>query len=311
MNLNKLTLASLVALSWCLSTALAQTPPITGKIAFVKNGDLFMRTYVTGVQQGSEQRLTFTGAVLNPRLSRDGTKLAFSFGGKNPGPGVYVMDAAPESSTNPRKRLSTFASYWPAWSFDGQWIAFNGADPKTSGIFTVKADGMTNPTRRTAHGWYPAWSPDPLASTSQILFASDRNCGHGNSDLWIMSAFGALDANAGRLFASSPCSPGSEMDLDWQPFEMLYSYDASDGNGQDVYVYDGTTITHLNTGPGGDVEARWASCNGTLIVFRKTLPPSAGFTRVIYVRDLLTGTQSQLITGDVYQPTWGPLTPCA
>lgn len=52
--------------------------------------------------------------------------------------------------------------YNPAWSPDGQWIAFYHADtiPDNSGIYFISPDGEKIQSWHERFGQYPAWSPD-------------------------------------------------------------------------------------------------------------------------------------------------------
>jgi TolB protein len=75
----------------------------------------------------------------------------------------------------------------PAWSPDGEWIAFLESTPEgTFDILRVRPDGtgLQNLTRNAADESAFDWSPDG----SQIVFDSNRN---GSYDLYVMSADGS------------------------------------------------------------------------------------------------------------------------
>lgn len=75
----------------------------------------------------------------------------------------------------------------PAWSPDGQWIAFMSQKSGNAEIYKMRADGSnvipltTNPANEDT----PTWSPDG----SKIVFTSDRNSA-GAPDIFIMDTDG-------------------------------------------------------------------------------------------------------------------------
>ncbi|MDZ4864161.1 MAG: hypothetical protein SGJ01_12025 [Gemmatimonadota bacterium] len=81
------------------------------------------------------------------------------------------------------------AALWPAWSPNGQFIAYStsnhGSTPDPLSIWVMAPDG-SNQTRltTTTNSDYPSWSPDGSA----IVFSSDRS---GNQDVWWMKADGS------------------------------------------------------------------------------------------------------------------------
>jgi Tol biopolymer transport system component/predicted Ser/Thr protein kinase len=76
----------------------------------------------------------------------------------------------------------------PAWSPDGQYIAFHEAD-SDGGIFIVGASGES-PRRVTDSGFHPAWSPEGRL----IAYCSERVLDYtgrvGKSALWVVPAAG-------------------------------------------------------------------------------------------------------------------------
>ncbi len=94
--------------------------------------------------------------VQDPRLSPDGSQLAFSVLTK-----LYVMDL-PDGE--PRRLTSSEAwEFKPTWSPDGQWIAFVTWDMEGGHIWKTRADGRGTPQRLTEHeAFYTdlVYSPD-------------------------------------------------------------------------------------------------------------------------------------------------------
>lgn len=108
---------------------------------------------------------------------------------------VFVFD--PQFNVRTQVSLLAGMSYDPAWSPDGNRLAFVSQDPGNDEIYTVDRDGG-NPTRLTFNGWewdkHPSWSP----SGAQIVFDSNRDS--GRRQLWIMDANGANQ----RILLPSP-----------------------------------------------------------------------------------------------------------
>jgi dipeptidyl aminopeptidase/acylaminoacyl peptidase len=74
----------------------------------------------------------------------------------------------------------------PAWSPDGQKIAFSSSTGGTSDIWTISPNGsgLTRLTSNALNSHQPAWAPDG----SKIAYVSDRG---GSNDIWIMNANGS------------------------------------------------------------------------------------------------------------------------
>ena len=104
------------------------------------------------VEQGDVHARTLQGASQSP----DGKRLAFSALTH-----VYVMDipgGAPRRITTGSER-----EYQPAWSPDGQWLAYVTWENQSGFIWKTRADGSGQPQAVTSiPGFYrdPAWSPD-------------------------------------------------------------------------------------------------------------------------------------------------------
>jgi TolB protein len=136
---------------------------------------------------GSGRHLLFSDPGfddLAPRLSPDGSKIAFS---RCPVPGcvIYVVNVngtglTPLTSPN-------WNSFNAAWSPDGTKIAFDSnQDGLLSAVWVMNADG-SNQQRLTAPALeanYPDWSPDG----KHIIF-NDLCCQFG-TNIWVMNPDG-------------------------------------------------------------------------------------------------------------------------
>ena len=88
------------------------------------------------------------------------------------------------------KTIGLRADSEPAWSPDGQWVAFQRAGIKAPGtrLFVVRADGsdlhaLAPSSNIAASDLHPNWSPDGLT----IVFSSDRT---GNFELYLAAVKG-------------------------------------------------------------------------------------------------------------------------
>jgi len=137
-----------------------------------------------------------TGQVLvrqirNASPSPDGRRMAFSALDR-----LYVMDLP--NGTPRRLTSDTVKEQVPAWSPDGQWLAYVTWTDQGGTLNKIKADGRSRPVRlSTDSAFYdtPVWSPDgarivvvkgPRAPRTQEHFAP------GYEIAWVPAAGGAL-----------------------------------------------------------------------------------------------------------------------
>ena len=136
----------------------AETPPVTGRIAFTSDRDGNREIYVMNPDGTGQTRLTSNPAEdAFPAWSPDGSKIAFA-SDRDGNEEVYVMNA---DGSEPR-RLTYNPTFdgWPAWSPDGSKIAFTSYRDSPE-IYVMGADGsnQTRLTRNSAWDEYPVWSP--------------------------------------------------------------------------------------------------------------------------------------------------------
>lgn len=171
-----------------------------GWIAFRSNRDGGEATYIM-LPDGSEVKVAPPDVIYNVtqlyqqhQWSSDGTQFA------------YVEHVSDQASTNIFKVRSDLPSTWdrdimltdypgteydPAWSPDGQSIAFVANHTSNDEIWIMNQDGG-NQRQLTYNDWpwdkHPSFSPD----STQIVFYSNRS---GSRQLWLMNSDGSNQVN--------------------------------------------------------------------------------------------------------------------
>ena len=195
------------------------------------------RMYLMNADGSEHRQLTKThwaggGLAWSP----DGRKLAF-FDHGGPCPWCFNLNVVNSNGSGLRNLTPKLwavgagsgPTFDPAWSPDGQMIAFVGrvgltAGPVTGAIYVVRADGsgLRNLTPKPV-GTYaaPAWSPDGR----KLAFVSDRE---GNSEIYVMNADGSGQRSLTR-------NPAYDADPAWSPDGRIAFVSNRDGS-YGVYV---------------------------------------------------------------------------
>jgi len=242
----------------------------------------------------NQHQVTRQGSIsLSPRISPDGSRLAFSSLTKT---GWDIVMYSTELN-----RIVTFPRYGgtnlsPAWSADGTKLAFSssrGGDPE---IYVVDSSGanMKRLTSSKGPDVSPVWN---RKSGAQIAFVSGRT---GLPQIYIMEADGT---NVQRLtdegYAVSPAwSPNGQFLV----FSWIRHYGPGAPGAQDIYIMDVASKQWVQlTHDGGRNDFPSWSPDGRHVIFQSS---RAGGEQVWTM--LADGTnQKQLTsTGTNNQPNW-------
>jgi TolB protein len=243
----------------------------------------------------NQHPVTHLGSIaLSPRISPDNSRIAFS-ALSNQGWAIRMFSLE-------LNRLVAFpagavgsGNYSPAWSGDGNKVAFSSNRSGGSGIWVVDASGG-NPHRATNYGTdvAPTWNP---RSNAQIAWVSGRT---GLPQIYTMDADGA---NVQRMtdggYAISPSwSPNGQ----FLTFSWNRKYGPGAPGGQDIYVMDiaSKRWLQLTHEAGSNDYPSWAP-DGRHIVFERAIGGHAEIWTM-----LADGTEQHQLThtGNNFMPNW-------
>jgi TolB protein len=228
--------------------------------------DLYLKSSPTST---AVQKLTTHGAMdINPAISPDGTKIAFS-SNRSGNYDIFIMSLA--GGTAKQQVTDTSAvDYAPHWAPDGKLIAYTRKSEIDDEPFIWFKNLETNANIQVGPGVRPKFSPDG----TKVLFQRASQQGQKWFSLWTMDLnggsrtqlvasdeWGAIDANwspDGKkiVFVSSKGASGrfvSEIGSQRAP--------TSAGNNLWVINADGSNMTQLTTHPKDDIEPHWSSGN--------------------------------------------------
>ena len=242
----------------------------------------------------NQKQLTHLGSIaLSPHVSPDGTRVAFS-GVTKEGWQIlmYSLDL---------NRLVNFArfpgdNYSPAWSSNGQDIAFSSSRTGNTEIYTVSSSGgnLRRLTENKGPDVSPTWNPK---TNAQIAWVSGRT---GLPQIYTMASDGT---NASRV-----TDQGYAVSPSWAPngqflaFAWVRHYGPGQPGASDIYVMDVASkqFAQLTHDGGRNDFPSWAP-DGRHVVFQSNR------TGKVQIWSMLAdgSEQRQLTTsGENSQPNW-------
>ena len=237
---------------------------LRNKIAFVSDRDGNEEIYVMNADGTGQTNLSQNDALDNdPRLSPDGTKIAFvSNRDGNFNSEIYVMNVDGTGQTNLSQNDAPVDAS-PRWSPDGTKIAFvsNRLDGTNLDIHVMNPDGtgQTNLSQNvSALDGDPRWSPDG----TKIAFVRDTDGDLDGDEIFVMNADGTGQTNLSQ-------NEAADFDARWSPDGTKIAFVTHRDDNPEIYVMnpDGTEQTNLSQNDAlVDASPRW-SPDGTKIAF--------------------------------------------
>lgn len=287
----------LAAVSTGVPAAQATYPGQNGRLAFVKNFDI----YTIQPDGSGLRRLTRTGDNADPAWNAAGTKLAFD-SGRAGNEDVYVMDADGSHVVQVTRRFSR--EVLPYWSPDGRQLAFTSDRLGAPQVFRIRSTApFGEPVQLTAKfdggGFYSlTWAPDGR-SIYGGYFSSDFD-GDTVTSLYRFSAVdGSRLTYVLRGFQPDVRPQGDRIAYEGPDFINVYTANL-DGTGIRQVTHD------IDPNGYGDVYNPWPtwSPNGRLLAFSHVdgqAPTRGG----IYVARA-DGTGRRLLVAGGFHPAWQP-----
>jgi len=169
-----------------------------------------------------------------------------------------------ELGTSVQLTTNAVADSNPAWSPDGQQLAFASGRDGNSEIYVMNADGsnVRRLTNNAAPDYQPTWSSDG----TRIAFVSERDA---NEEIYVMDQTGL---NPVRLTNS----PGIDIEPAWSPSGNRIVFargGASNLTVTHVMNSDGSGVTNLGTGGNREASPVWSPTGAQIAFVRMDLPP--------------------------------------
>jgi WD40 repeat protein len=202
-------------------------------------GALCQRLDFPGQSRPPGPNIVLSGVA--PRFAPDGRRLVFVYDPST----LAVWDLA--SGTFNKLEVGAQVDE-PAWSPDGQRIAYVAGASGDRAIWLMNPDGSGR-MRLSAAGSndrHPAWSPDGM----RIAFS--RIVG-GNADVYAMNSDGSGIANLTD-------NPAQDRNPAWSPDGKLVAFDSDRDGNREIYVMgvDGSNPVNLTRNPAPDFSPSWS-----------------------------------------------------
>jgi Tol biopolymer transport system component len=253
---------------------------------------------------GQNRRQVTENDVLEsyPKLSADGTRIAFEREVAGEGRNLFVMDA---NGTNELDLTAgvTENERFPAWSPDGAFLLYSSRaySPSFSQLFRVESDGATPGVpvfTEDYHSWYPSWVG------TNVAYQSDRDGPTSEDwDIWLKDAQGSAPGtnltNTDAIFEQAPAISPNE--------QRIVFFANADGD-NDIFIMDidGKNLTPLTQNAFDDTFPQW-SPDGTKIIFMSDRAGGVDYNIWVMNSD---GSEPEDLTPDLLDsgeryPFWG------
>ena len=266
------------------------------KIYFVSSRSGHKEIWAMDYDGNDQHPVTKLGSIsLSPRISPDGSRLAFSALAKAGWEiEMYSMDL------NRAVRFPRFGgtNLSPAWAPDGTKLAFSSSRSGDSEIYVVDSSGTSSTLKRLTSSKGPDVSPTWNRKTgAQIAFVSGRT---GLPQIYTMEADGTnLQRMTDEGYAVSPSwSPNGQFLV----FAWIRHYGPGAPGAQDIYIMDVASKQWVQlTHDGGRNDFPFWSPDGRHVIFQSS---RSGKDEIWTM--LADGTNQKQVTfsGNNTQPNW-------
>jgi alpha-tubulin suppressor-like RCC1 family protein/PKD repeat protein/lysophospholipase L1-like esterase len=273
-------------------------------IAFSSTRDGKLAIYTMKPDGTGQTRLTFTDAQdSEPILSPDGTRVAF-ISTRSGHPNVWVMNTAPESSTNVATNLTMNSSLNldPAWSPDGSRIAFASNRSGKFQVWVMNKDGsgLMRLTNDSVNDVNPAWSPDG----TRLAFASDAS---GKFQIYVATLASSPPLSIASTFRLTADS-GTDLTPAWSPDSSLIAFTGTAGWNPEIWVIrsqPGATAIRETSNPAAFAGTPTWSSDGAKIAFTSATIWSVQINTITYNSSGLGTGRAPITSGATNEfPNW-------
>ena len=265
--------------------------------------------YVMNADGSGQARVTVgIKGGYEPNWSPDGTKIVFQYGGLKVADiatgGIQAIPLGVEKDNLPNQYLVK-----PAWSPDGEWIAFLNESGTQGDVYLIRPDGtglrrLTDSNDVSRDGDL-VWSPDG----KQLAYSAHRT---GNIEIYVLDVAGALQGEAASRQLTDSKPPVRNLVTSWSPDGSRIAYSSDRDGNAEIYMVnvDGSDSVRLTDDPASDTEPDW-SPDGKLIAFSSNRDGDGE----IYVLDVgeaiqdASNASARRLTshpGDDVGPVWMP-----
>ncbi len=246
--------------------------------------------YIGDYDGENQRRVTVNRSLaINPTWSADGRAIAYT-SYRRGYPDIYISYIYQGQMAQPTKGTDRVHNFLPAFSPNGEKIAFMTNRDGNMEIYTVNVDGsgLRRITNHQSNDTSPTWSP----AGNQIAFTSDRT---GSPQIYIVDADGLGQPR--RITTESWADRAT-----WSPIFNEIAYAGRTGPGFDIKIVDiaSGAIRVITDGIGSNESPAWAP-NGRHLAFAST---RQGHSHIFTVaRD---GNDIRQLTrqGNNVQPSW-------